>query len=545
MLSKIPTRILIIDNNQVQNELYSKLKNKGYEAIVVSNSDEGIKTIKENKFGVIIINTKIVDKKTISVMRKIKEMDSRIERVVICKNTKDAKMEYFDRIINKSMNVEDVVVIIEKTLEKYQLKEMVAMYERTMDVFSTLEFNELPKVIIDSTVEELRADDASLMLFDDNKKQLYIVDSNGLSKEIISATKMSVGEGISGYVVKNRRPLLLIDGLENDPRFKHIKQKGVQRKNPITSSIVVPLIKNNKVLGILNINRRNIIEHFTEHDLHKANTAASLISVAIENAKMHSHIKKTGEQELLKVHDELQEASEKIRQMQVQLIREEKFSLLHKLTSSLVHQLRTPLSIIDLSAQFLKKEIQGSEKIISTLNTIQRNIQRASDILQDMFEMVLIKAETMKFERCRIGEILEKAIEIMQPKLNGAGVNVRMKCAKEELQYININKHYLEHVVVNLISNSIDAMSEGGEINIDLSVDPKSEKIVMTFVDTGKGVKEEHLKELFTPFFTTKEKGIGLGLFTVLQIIEAHRGDIKVKSELNVGTTFIISLPIK
>ena len=68
------------------------------------------------------------------------------------------------------------------------------------------------------------------------------------------------------------------------------------------------------------------------------------------------------EQELLKVHDELQEASEKIRQMQVQLIREEKFSLLHKLTSSLVHQLRTPLSIIDLSAQFLKKEIQGSEK---------------------------------------------------------------------------------------------------------------------------------------------------------------------------------------
>ena len=90
--------------------------------------------------------------------------------------------------------------------------------------------------------------------------------------------------------------------------------------------------------------------------------------------------------------------------------------------------------------------------------------------------MVLIKAETMKFERCRIGEILEKAIEIMQPKLNGAGVNVRMKCAKEELQYININKHYLEHVVVNLISNSIDAMSEGGEINIDLSVDPKSEK---------------------------------------------------------------------
>ena len=57
-------------------------------------------------------------------------------------------MEYFDRIINKSMNVEDVVVIIEKTLEKYQLKEMVAMYERTMDVFSTLEFNELPKVLL-------------------------------------------------------------------------------------------------------------------------------------------------------------------------------------------------------------------------------------------------------------------------------------------------------------------------------------------------------------------------------------------------------------
>jgi signal transduction histidine kinase len=109
----------------------------------------------------------------------------------------------------------------------------------------------------------------------------------------------------------------------------------------------------------------------------------------------------------------------------------------------------------------------------------------------------------------------------------------------------------LIHVLVSIISNAIDAMDKGGRIEVTTDIDKDSEinsgdRVRVTIIDTGQGISEQNIERIFTPFFTTKDKGkgTGLGLPIVKRIVSLHKGDIKVLSKINEGTSFILSFPV-
>ena len=175
------------------------------------------------------------------------------------------------------------------------------------------------------------------------------------------------------------------------------------------------------------------------------------------------------------------------------------------------------------------------DKVRRHLNIIDENLIYSNNIIGDLLEVGRNKINDLQIGNVKI--ILESAIaKITFPE------NIKIIKKLEKTPMLTLDSEHIQRVFVNIIENAIQAMPEGGELIIGLS--RFKDSIEISFKDTGVGISEGNMKKLFTPLFTTKTKGLGLGLVISKQIVEAHRGEIVVKSKEGEGTIFTVRLPI-
>jgi signal transduction histidine kinase len=153
-------------------------------------------------------------------------------------------------------------------------------------------------------------------------------------------------------------------------------------------------------------------------------------------------------------------------------------------------------------------------------------------------------SDDFQIEPVNVNKAVEDVVAIVHHDLQNNKVGVEQVLAPT-LPTVMGNTNYLQQVILNLLINARDAMPNGGKVTI--ATETKDLKVFIHIGDTGTGIPKEALDRIFTPFFTTKEagKGTGLGLSICNKIIAQHRGEIKVKTEINVGTTFSLVLPVK
>ncbi len=546
-------RILVVDDEQdVVESLLHSLSRRGYEVETALTGEEGIGKVKKSKFDVVLLDINLPGLNGIQVLEQTKKVDPEIEAIMLTGHgsidsaTESLKKGAYD-YIQKPISSDKIVVLIEKAIEKHQLAEKVALYEISQAIFSTIEMNDLLKIIVDLAMKVLRADDVSIMLFDEQGK-LYIVFANGLNEEVVKETRLALGERIAGWVAESRQSVILINGLTNDARFN-----GIRGREDIKSSMVIPLIKGNTVLGILAVNRLNISENFSQADLYKSNIFASLSSLALDNANLYKNLQKLqqdlirtnrdlekNEKQALAMLSELKEMNEKIKTNQQQLSQSAKLSALGRLVSDMAHEVNNPLMIISGSAQLcLMKEI-SKEEIKSNLEIIVNECKKSKDIIQRL----------LKFSRPSRGQLKEKDINnsvesivrILEHQFALAGVKIKRNYGRN-LAPIFIDEEQLQEVFMNLLNNAKDAMEKGGKITVSTSC--VDSLIRIDFSDTGCGMPEEVIKHICEPFFTTKEKGNGLGLSVCYGIVKAHQGELTFESKIGQGTTVSIFLPLK
>ena len=289
---KLKGKILVVDDEEGIRDILSRsLRIQGYAVVTAQNGKEGIDKFKKEEFDLVISDIKMPEMDGITFLGHIKKIDPDIETIMVTAyETMETAIESLRKgaydYISKPFSLEKIFITIEKAMEKRQLKEKIALYEISKAVHLTVELDQLLKIIIELTIKVLKADEASLMLFDDERKLYIAAASYDLGEEIKKKTRLAIGERIAGWVAKERQPLLLYNGLQNDPRFKDIEG---QRKE-IKSSMVFPLEGKTDMLGILNINRVNIDECFTENDMRKSSIFTSQIAMAVENAKLFKEI---------------------------------------------------------------------------------------------------------------------------------------------------------------------------------------------------------------------------------------------------------------
>lgn len=217
--------------------------------------------------------------------------------------------------------------------------------------------------------------------------------------------------------------------------------------------------------------------------------------------------------------------------------RSEKLSLVGQMAAGIAHEIRNPLTSLKGFLQL----IQSGETDKESYYTIMaQEFTRIEIILNEL--LLLAKPQAKQLETYDLNLILKQVINILEPQCLIENVQIHSKLEQAPL-YIDCDENEIKQVFINLIKNGIDAMSGGGELIIHSK--KKDDHAVVEVIDQGIGIPKEKLEKLGQPFFTTKEKGTGLGLMVTFGIIENIGGHVVVESELNKGTTFQVKVPIK
>lgn len=246
-----------------------------------------------------------------------------------------------------------------------------------------------------------------------------------------------------------------------------------------------------------------------------------------------------------------------IKQMEAQLIRMDRLASLGVLASGIAHEIKNPLAGIKTLAQACDEEFEETDPRREYLARIIRQVNRLDELLRTFFAFAKPKPPDMKPHH--LNEILMEVYNLVSKRMEMTKIQYIQKM-EENLPSVHVDNQQMQQVFLNLILNAIDAMPSGGTLTISarktsspkpglirkFSSFPKSTLnafVEVSVADTGIGIPPDKLETIFDPFFTTKPNGLGLGLSIVYRIIEAHCGDIWVKSHPGQGTAFYILLP--
>ncbi|MEH7179375.1 ATP-binding protein [Neobacillus vireti] len=239
-----------------------------------------------------------------------------------------------------------------------------------------------------------------------------------------------------------------------------------------------------------------------------------------------------GREAILSIGKDITERKKQTEQL---LQKSEKLALLGQMAAGIAHEIRNPLTSIKGFVQLFKTEKHQDEYYDIVLS----ELDRINDIVGEF--LVLAKPTAAVFTESDVKELIKDVVILInsQSILNNVQIFVEFEC---DLPKISCEVNQLKQVFLNLLKNAIDAMPDGG--NIDVKVKAKAEgKISIQISDQGIGIPKERIPTLGEPFYTTKEKGTGLGLMTCYKIIESHNGQLMISSEINQGTTIEIILP--
>ncbi|MCG2724891.1 MAG: ATP-binding protein [Elusimicrobia bacterium] len=204
-----------------------------------------------------------------------------------------------------------------------------------------------------------------------------------------------------------------------------------------------------------------------------------------------------------------------------------------QITSVFAHDIKNPLHVILSTSELLLSAENLDENIKNSVSLMERNAKRASKIVKTLLDFS--RSGMCQLRPYSINEVVEYCFELIESPLKI--MNVEIKKELENVPNVFLDPNYLNSVVYNLIANAMESLPEGGgEISIKSVYDKAANEVRLTIADTGKGIDANVLANIFHPFFTTKEKGTGLGLYLARQIMSEHSGKILIESKPRKGT---------
>ena len=229
---------------------------------------------------------------------------------------------------------------------------------------------------------------------------------------------------------------------------------------------------------------------------------------------------------------------------QAQLIRKEKLASMGQLAAGVAHQLNNPLGTIllfsDIVLQDMPEGAPGSEDV----QMIAREARRAKEIVTALLNFA--RQQKVWAQPTALDTLLHDLIESARQQPTYDHIRVVEQIAPH-LPQVEADPAQLPNIFVNLMDNAVDAMPDGGTLTIQADPAPGRQSVVVQIRDTGSGIPPENIKQLFSPFFTTKPvgQGTGLGLSIAYGVVKMHQGTIQVRSKVGKGTTFIVTLPVR
>ncbi len=225
---------------------------------------------------------------------------------------------------------------------------------------------------------------------------------------------------------------------------------------------------------------------------------------------------------------------------QLQLEQAARLGTVGEMAASMAHEIKNPIAGVLGAVQIFESELQPDDPKKEIFSEMKVQLDRVIHAVTDLLSFA--RPTPPLFEEIPIHEIIKRTRSMLSKQINDNHVEVRMDLAADA-NIVEADKKQLQQVVWNILLNAIQSMEHKGVLTIGTRKNERGLHLIVS--DTGKGISKEHLVEIFKPFFTTKNKGTGLGMTVTKRIIEQHKGEINVASELGKGTTVSIILPRK
>jgi signal transduction histidine kinase len=297
---------------------------------------------------------------------------------------------------------------------------------------------------------------------------------------------------------------------------------AIQTLKKMGSEICLPLVTKQKLIGIINLGMKGKGEMYTHEDLELLNTLSNQATVALENARLYEDLSRA----------------------KVQMQRADRLAALGTLTAGLAHEIRNPLVAIKTFTQLLPERFDDNEFRNHFLNVTAGEVDRISSLVTELLDFA--RPSQPKLNKEDLNQVVEKMTLLVDTESHKKNIKV-LKNFDGHLPPIILDREQIKQVLLNILLNAVDATPENGTIAVSTRPVTKNgylDYVQVVIADTGKGIPEDDLEKVFTPFYTTKHGGSGLGLAISHQIVQEHQGSIEIESKPNQGTTFRVNLPV-
>ena len=403
---------------------------------------------------------------------------------------------------------------------KAHLFESLASVSRTIN--STLNLDEALQAITREAGVLMRARMCSLMMLDESREWLDLRASYGAGEAYLNKPRLPVDDSLLGVVVRRKKPMQVAN-VQESSRYQHVE---VARCEGLVSLLSVPLIFAGQAIGTLSI-YTGCPYSFSNEEISILNALAELSAIAIEKARLY----------------------ERVVDVEEQLRQNEKLSALGLLAAEVAHEIRNPLTVMKLLYHSLDLKFPDGDPRAKDARIIDAKIEHLNKIVEQI--LAFARTTEPKLAPVNLNELVDELGLLVRHKL--ANQNIRLvRQLQPDLPVVMGDAPQLEQAFLNLILNAAEAMPGGGTLTVQSKAirlprsNPRATHVTVEFKDTGGGMSKEVQERAFTAVLsTTKAKGTGLGLAVVGRIIETHRGDVRIKSQIGSGTTVRITLPVK
>lgn len=434
-------------------------------------------------------------------------------------------LENFEQFVESR---ETYIKGLEKTIEVLQLEncrrtetnkelkrsfEEIIALQRLSNVISTsVEPGKLIDTLIELTKQVIPVVDSNIFLFTrtTNKLEPFLKrEMNGLEKQ----ANLQLESGIVDWVLSEKKTVII-------PDLNHLTNKNTTR-----NYVIVPLIIRSEPIGIYVIHTEKPQQGFSHYDIQLLSVLTNFAAVGIENWR---------------TYQELISANEEIKSSQERMIQVSKLAAVGELAASIMHEMRTPVQYLMFQMDLAKRGMLPDNWV----DLFSHKIEQLVLISKRLLDFCRDDSYGKDFEVVKINDVIYNAVDTVRKEFTCSHILIELKLA-ENIPAIFGKATYLQLVFMNLLINARDAMPNGGLITVSSAVE--NNQVIIKFSDNGSGISADNFEKVFQPFFTTKAKnrGTGLGLSISRRIINQHRGSIQLDSEINKGTTFIITLPIR
>jgi len=378
---------------------------------------------------------------------------------------------------------------------------------------AALEPREIYELVLDLALVELEADAGSLILVGETEENLEVAASRGLSKEILESESYNRSDGIARWAIKHAQTLSLGPG----PLETQFTSPAGDRD--IACSLVAPLRAHRRVIGALNVNRIRVREPFSPVQTEAMSLIASASAEAIENAGL--------------------------RQRQLE---SERIATIGRTVLGIGHYIKNLNTIIHVGQKLMDDAIRNRtwEPVEAAWGTIRRGTDRITNLALDLLDFA--RPKEPKREPTDLNELIRAALEAVRLSADHFLIEVRFVPGDEAR--VPVDQSQANRGLLNLLTNAVDAMPEGGTLTVATRVAEQAEPkpgryFLVTVSDTGSGIPDDILQKIFQPMFSTKgSRGTGIGLAVTRKIMEEHGGRITVETSLGRGVSFTLHFPL-